>query len=357
MSSEGTVIEEHRTTNGLGPILVAAGVLVGFGTARLVDAGAALAPGDSEPTVEAIEPMTEVTNAVGWSPDVVPTAHPYLPERFTGVEDAILASPMLHHPPFVAEVQNWADKWSTTFGRWMPTYLERMSSFEAVVDATLADHDLPPSLRYLPVIESGYSPTAVSSARAVGMWQFMAPTARGLGVEVTQLVDDRRDPFVSTGAAADYLVELFEKYDSWFLALAAYNAGPDRVDGLIRRYLPDVEPSDAVYWALRNVLPKETADFVPNFLGAVLVASDPVAYGLPAPTRAPFDFEIVPVVGSVSFATIARATGTDTDEIARLNPEYLRSVTPPDRQVDLRLPPGTSSRFRGYFAELADRDN
>ena len=350
------MIEEHRTMTGPGVLLLVTGVVVGFGTARLVDARTALASPEAEPVVEAVEPMSEVTAVEGWQPGVVAAPHPFLPARLTGIEDAILASPMLHHEPFAAEVETWARKWSTTFARWMPTYLERMTSFEEVVDVVLADHDLPPSLRYLPVIESGYSPTAVSSARAVGMWQFMAPTARGLGVEVTQMVDDRRDPFVSTEAAADYLVELFEKYDSWFLALAAYNAGPDRVDGLLRRYLPDVETSDAVYWALRNVLPRETADFVPNFLGAVLVASDPTAYGLDAPVPAAFAFETVPVVGSVSFATIARATGTSTDEIARLNPEYLRSVTPPDRQVDLRLPPGTSARFRSYFAELADRD-
>lgn len=350
------MIEEHGTNRGLGPLLVLGGVLVGFGTARLMDARTSLPTPEPEPTVAAIEPLSGVTEAVGWRPGVVATSHPFLPEHFVGMEDGILASPMLHHPPFAAEVEAWAGKWSTAFGRWMPTYLERMTAFEEIVDVTLAEHELPPSLRYLPVIESGYSPTAVSSARAVGMWQFMAPTARALGVEVTQLVDDRRDPFVSTAAAADYLVQLHAKYDSWFLALAAYNAGPDRIDGLLRRYLPDEEPSDAVYWALRNVLPKETADFVPNFLGAVLVATDPAAYGLPAPTPADFVFETVPVVGSVSFATIARATGTSPDEIARLNPEYLRSVTPPDRQVDLRLPPGTAQEFRAYFAELADRD-
>lgn len=348
--------DEHRAGGGVGLLLTLAGVLVVFGTARLVDARASLPGDEPAPRVETIETMAEVPEVVGWQPGVVSAAHPFLPERFAGIDDAILASPMLHHPPFSDEVERWARKWSTTFGGWMPTYLERMSAFEDVVDLTLAEHGLPPSLRYLPVIESGYSPSAVSSAHAVGMWQFMAPTARELGVEVSQLVDDRRDPFVSTAAAADYLVELHEKYDSWFLALAAYNAGPDRVDGLMRRYLPEEEPSDAVYWALRNVLPEETAAFVPNFLGAVLVASDPVAYGLTAPTPAEFEFESVPVVGSVSFATIARATGTSAEEIARLNPEYLRRVTPPDRQVDLRLPPGTATAFRGYFAELADRD-
>jgi membrane-bound lytic murein transglycosylase D len=325
--------------------------LVGFGTMRLVDARTA-APAAEAGNVQPVEVMPTVEAA----PGIVAAGHPLLPERFHGVRDEILASPMLHHPPFAAEVERWVDRWSTAFGRWMPTYLERMTAFEGYVSATLTAHDLPPSLRYLPVIESGYSPTAVSSASAVGMWQFMTPTARDLGVEVSSLVDDRRDPFVSTAAAADYLVELHDRYRSWFLALAAYNAGPDRIDGLLHRWLPDVEPSDAVYWALRDVLPSETRDFVPNFIGAVVVASDPEAYGFEAPRPAPFDFESVPVRGSVSFATIARATGRHTDEIARLNPELLRGVTPPDREIELRLPPGSAAAFRDYFSELADRD-
>jgi len=338
-------------------LLLAVGACaVGFTTVRLVQARSDLPAPQPEHVAGVVQALPDVGVLGADDAGMVASAHPLLPPRFHGVHDEILASPMLHHPPFAAEVEVWIDKWSTNFSRWMPTYLERMTSFSPTVDATLVEARLPPSLRYLPVIESGYSPTAVSSASAVGLWQFMAPTARDMGVEVTSLVDDRRDPFVSTRAAAEYLDFLHRKYDSWFLALAAYNAGPERIDGILERYLPDVEPSDAVYWALRNVLPEETAAFVPNFLGAVIVASDPVAYGLPAPTPAPFRFETVPVLGAVSFSTIARITGTSTEEIARLNPEYLRSVTPPDRRVDLRLPPGTATTFRGYFAELADRD-
>jgi hypothetical protein len=341
--------EDSRPPTPTLALALAASAVV-FGTAGLVRARESRPPDPPEATVQAVEPMPTVAVA-----GVVSNGHPVLPARFAGLEDELLASPMLYHPPFAAEVEVWVDRWSTALGRWMPAYLERMTGFEQMVDATLADRGLPPSLRYLPVIESGYNPSAVSSAKAVGMWQFMAPTARELGVEVTRLVDDRRDPFVSTAAAAEYLTRLRARYDSWFLALAAYNAGPDRIDGLMERYLPDVEPSDAVYWALREVLPKETADFVPNFLGAAIVASAPTEYGFPRPRTSRFDFEPVPVVGSISFAAVARAAGTSTDEIARLNPEYLRGLTPPDRQVELRLPPGTGQAFRTYFAEAADR--
>jgi hypothetical protein len=314
------------------------------GTGVELDLGAreAMAPRD------ALNAMTEASLA---APE-----HPVLPPDLAALQDELLASSMLHHPPFATEVERWVGHWSERFSEWMPTYLERMTGFEGTVDESLAARGLPWSLRYLPVIESGYSPSAVSSASAVGMWQFMAATASDFGIEVGPLVDDRRDPFVSTEAATEYLLQLHERFGSWFLALAAYNAGPDRIDGLLERYLPDVERSDAVYWALRDVLPTETAEFVPNFLGAVIVASDPTAFGYDVPTRAPFEFDAVPVVGSVSFETIARATGATRDEIARLNPEYLRGMTPPGRQVELRLPPGRAAAFRAYFAEDADRD-
>lgn len=305
--------------------------------------GAAVAPRDA-------------LDAIGESPGAE-ADHPVLPAPLAALGDELLASPMLHHPPFAAEVERWVGRWSGAFSEWMPTYLERMTGFEAMVDETLAARDLPWSLRYLPVIESGYSPSAVSSASAVGMWQFMAGTAGDFGMEVGPLVDDRRDPFVSTEAAADYLLELRERFGSWFLALAAYNAGPDRIDGLLARHLPQVERSDAVYWALRDVLPKETAEFVPNLLGAIIVASDPTGFGYDAPTPTPFEFDAVPVLGSVDFETIARAVGASRDEIARLNPEYLRGMTPPGRQVELRLPPGRVEAFRAFFAEDADRDH
>lgn len=330
-------------------LLLALAALAGWSTWSLATARAEIA----ESIMPELEAMAEVTAAVP-AEGAVLAAHPVLPAHLHGMVDELLASPMLHHPDFVEEVDRWVGYWSRNFSKWMPVYLERMTAFEVLVDTTLAAHDLPWSLRYLPVIESGYSPTAVSSASAVGLWQFMAPTARGFGMDVDDWVDDRRDPLASTAAAADYLQQLHGDFDSWFLALAAYNAGPDRVNRLIARYLPDAEKSDAVYWALRKVLPKETADFVPNLIGAIIVASDPTAYGYESPSRTFFEYDAVPVRGAVSFTTAARAAGTSTEAIATLNPEYLRRTTPPRQVVELRLPPGTGEAFRRYFEGSPD---
>jgi len=339
------VVPNESAVRSPGLILGLAACVVGYGTLRLVESRDDVGMRLEATSLEPVE-QVEIVGSEG----VVVAGHPTLPPRFSGLEDELLASPMLHHPPFAAEVDRWVGFWSDNFSDWMPSYLTRMTSFEAMVDEQLAARELPWSLRYLPVIESGYSPSAVSTASAVGMWQFMAATAKDFGIEVSPLIDDRRDPFVSTAAAVKYLDQLRGDFGSWYLALAAYNAGPDRINGLLEQYLPDTEPSDAVYWALRNVLPKETAEFVPNLIGAIIVASDPAGYGYDVPARAAFDFEPVPVFGEISFEIVARASGSTLEEIERLNPEFVRRVTPREREVELRLPLGSGEAFRQYFA-------
>ena len=335
-----------RPLRSPGPLLVAVAALVGGLTYALVGAAPASTVTVGSEVFERTDTEVAADLDAEAAVDEVADASP-------AVVDELLATPMLEHPEFIDEVRRWVRFWETAPARWFPDYLARMTWFEEIVDTTLAAHGLPWSLRYLPVIESGYSPTAVSSASAVGLWQFMAPTAQDFDIEISPLVDDRRDPFVATAAAADFLVQLRADFGSWFLALAAYNAGPERIRRLMERHAPDAEPSDALYWALRRFMPKETADFVPNLFGAIIVASDPEAHGYAAPAPAPFRFEPVPVLGRVSFEAAARAAGTSRAEIARLNPEYVRGMTPGGKVVDLRLPPGRAEAFRAYFADAA----
>ena len=275
-----------------------------------------------------------------------------VPPDLTGVDDEILGSPMLRDPEFRAEVDKWIEFWRTRSSRWFPSYLERMGWFEETVDSALAARDLPPSLRYLPVIESGYSPGAVSVARAVGLWQFMAPTARGFGMEISPLVDERRDPYKSTTAAVRFLETLREDFGSWFLALAAYNSGPGRVERVLRRYAPLAPRSDSLYWAIRQHLPKETQEFVPKLLGAIVVAGSPASHGYQVVKAGGFDFDQVAVPDATTLDVVARAAESAETEIARLNPEYVRGMTPPGRRALLRVPLGKGSTFRSNYARI-----
>lgn len=267
--------------------------------------------------------------------------------------DEILASPMLRDPEFQEAVARWIDYWQNTAHAWFPDYLRRMGSFEQTVDSALAERGLPSSLRYLPLIESGYSTGARSRASAVGMWQFMSVTATELGMEVSAFVDERRDPYKSTVAATAMLADLHESFDSWFLALAAYNGGPNRARRILRQQAPLAQRSDSLFWALRRHWPPETRDFVPKLIGAVIVAGRPTEHGYFETERdPPFRFDEVTVPDATTFAVLARAAETDEEEIRRLNPELFRGFTPPGRTVVLRVPAGMASTFEANYAAI-----
>src|SRR5262249_24326227 len=156
---------------------------------------------------------------------------------------------------------------------------------------------LPAELAYLPLIESGYRPQAVSPAGAVGPWQFIPETGRRYGLRIDSLVDERRDPIKSTQAASQYLKDLHEMFGDWELSLAAYNTGEYRV----ARILQDKNVED--YWDMRDrgYLPSETSNYVPKFLAAVQIARAPQEYGFDTPTHhVPEHYEMVDVDRQVS---------------------------------------------------------
>ena len=283
--------------------------------------------------------------------EALPLRGPLIPPSLEDLPvDDLLATPMLRDPSFMEEVQEWVDYWTTSASSWFPDYLRRMTWFEGTVDSTLASHGLPASLRYLPVIESGYSPVAVSRANAVGLWQFMAPTAKDMGMEVTALVDERRDPLKSTEAASVYLGELYEEFDSWFLALAAYNSGPGRVRRLLVRHAPLEPRTDGLYWELRSYLPRETREFLPKLFGAIIVAGNPTSHGYAVPAQDPFSFDRVSVPDATTLDVIAKASESADTEISRLNPQYVRGMTPPLREVSVRVPKGKGEVFSRNYA-------
>jgi membrane-bound lytic murein transglycosylase D len=242
----------------------------------------------------------------------------------------------------------------------MSIWLTRMPRYEAMVRERLQRESLPGDLVYLALIESGFSNTATSRAKAVGMWQFMKATARMYGLRVDSWVDERRDPFRATDAAARHLRDLNRRFGSLYLAAAAYNAGSGKVSrGLIR--LPDEDSdsvnSDATFFRLYDTkwLRRETKDYVPKLIAAALIAKQPRRYGFNPGRAEPAEYDSIVVPDMTGLDVLAGLADTTVTAIRELNPQYLRLTTPPGTRSVVRLPPGRGAATVAQYAELPPR--
>lgn len=267
--------------------------------------------------------------------------------------DPILESPWALAEEMEEEVQRWIESFQTRESGLFLETLVRMGKYREMVDQELRARRLPPSLAYLPIVESWYIPTAVSWVGAAGLWQFMPSTARGFGLRVNPLVDERRDPFRSTPMALDFLAQLRERFGSWFLALAAYNGGPGRMDRILRRRGFGEDGHDGLFLEVRSGLPRETRDFVPRFLAAARIARDPAAYGFEiSPADPALTFDEVEVPDATTLDVVARAAGVDLAAIESLNPQLLRGLTPGGVATRIRVPLGIGARFAERYAQI-----
>lgn len=189
----------------------------------------------------------------------------------------------------------------------------------------LAKEGVPQELQYLPVIESAINPNAVSRAGAAGLWQFMPSTATGLGLEVNSLVDQRRDPLLSTRQAARFLKQLYDIYEDWSLAIAAYNCGPGRVNQALRR----AGGGKKDFWEIYKFLPAETRDYIPAFIAANYVMNYHDKYGIqPTVVKRPLVTDHVEVNDRIHFKQIAEVLNIPIEEIRMLNPQYMKDIIP-----------------------------
>src|SRR5678815_173862 len=199
--------------------------------------------------------------------------------------------------------------------------LARSGKYMSMIAQVLHEEGVPEELAYLALIESGYVTHSSSSSGAVGLWQFVPGTARRYGLKMDSWVDERRDPIKSTRAAAAYLKDLHNYFGRWYLAIAAYNAG----QGAIEKAMQSSGAND--FWTLsaKAKLREETRNFVPKFVAASLIASDPQKYGfIDVAYEPPMDYEEMEVQGSLRFASLAEMAGTDPETIRDLNPALLR---------------------------------
>jgi LysM repeat protein len=233
--------------------------------------------------------------------------------------------------------------------------LARSGKYRSMMADILRNEGLPEKLVYLALIESGFSTHAYSRAQALGPWQFMRATALQYGLTINSWLDERRDPVLSTRAAAAYLKDLHEKFGEWFLAAAAYHAGEGRVGTALQRS----KTND--FWMLRQErkhLKLETRDYVPKFVAAALIARQPERYGFEEISyEAPMEYDEVTINVPLRIETVARLANTEVDIIKELNPALLRNFTPPtEGGFTLRLPVGSQSDFLAGYEQLAGPD-
>ena len=231
--------------------------------------------------------------------------------------------------------------------------LARSGRYEDMIRRILQEEGVPQELIYLAQAESGFHPLAVSRAGARGMWQFMGSRAKGYGLERSWWVDDRQDPEKATRAAAHHLKDLYNEFGDWYLAMAAYNSGPGRVQSAVKR------TGYADFWELyrRNVLPKETRNYVPIIVAVTIMAKNPAQYGLDSVVKEkPVPYDTVKINYPIDLRLAAECVDATAEDLLDLNPSLLRLTTPKfsdkDGEFDLHLPAGAANKFQTAVAAI-----
>lgn len=252
------------------------------------------------------------------------------------------------------KVKSFIDLFQTKADSYFTRSLARSQAYEGMMKKILREKNLPEELFYLALIESGYNPYAQSRAKATGIWQFMNRTGKRYGLKVDKWVDERRDPEKSTYAAAEYLKDLYEMFNCWYLAAAGYNAGEGKVLQAMKR----AKSQD--FWEIskHRYLKRETKQYVPMFLAAMIIAQDPGKYGFSnIDYHPPLVYEKVAVPPGTRLDRIARAAETDLEELRALNPALRRDKTPPQAaSFEINLPPGKKEVFERNFSRVFKLD-
>ncbi len=305
----------RRYVSGAAALLVLAALLFAAAAPRLSAAGREGAPAAAPPS-----PPVQAPRADRALPRPSPRPHP----------DSLLAAARTRLRDGGAGPSGEVDRWAVRLAsetEASEAALRRYGVYRPLIHEALRKHGLPLDLAFVPWVESGWRNGARSRAGAVGMWQFMAGTARRYGLEVSAYVDERRDPVRTTDAAARHLADLYRETGDWHAALASYNAGLGRA-GHTR----------GAFWRRRANLPRETRLYGPRVLAAARGGRAPEAWGLSARAVAPLRFREVWVAGGTPLGAVAARVGAEPAEILDLNPHLVRGTTPPGRRWPVRVP-------------------
>jgi membrane-bound lytic murein transglycosylase D len=226
--------------------------------------------------------------------------------------------------------------------------LRRQGRYRDMISRVLHEEGVPQDLIYLAQAESAFQPLALSRAGARGIWQFVAYRGQQYGLRHTWWIDERQDPEKATRAAAQHLRDLYGLFGDWYLAMAAYNCGPGNVQKGIER------TGYADFWELykRNVLPKETKNYVPIILALTLVAKDAANYGIAVDAETPVPTDVVKPGRAIDLRLVAETIDVDVETLRGLNPSLLRLATPEDPSFELHLPVGAAEKFSAEIADI-----
>lgn len=260
--------------------------------------------------------------------------------RVTDPESAAVVDQELEVIPtdYNEKVEQWLKYFQGKGRPHMERYLSRSTRYMKIMKKILRENGLPEDLIYIALIESGFSPRATSRAAAVGYWQFIRGTGKRYGLEINRFLDERRDPILSTQAAAEYFKGLYSVFGSWYLAMASYNVGENRVKReVMNHYTRD-------FWELarKRRFPKETINYIPKFIAAKMIGHDPEKYGFKEiEYEKPLEFELIRLDRAVNLRQMATKMNFDYDDLKFMNPKFKGDIAPPKGTVlEIRVPIG-----------------
>lgn len=304
------------------------------GEIRRLDVMAAMTPEQApfplaEEVADSLSPLDEIASLDLYAVKVDP--------KLEDLVDADLKQTPFDFPIVVnQEVLKFLDYYQGRGRTAMEAALQRSGRYVGEFRRIFAEEGLPQDLVYMAHVESLFKTTAYSRARARGIWQFMSGTAKLYGLNVGWWVDERLSVEKSARVAARFLKDLHDEFGDWYLVLAAYNVGKGRVSRVLKRH------GDMDYWQMvkRRLLPRETRNFVPSILAAMIIYRSPERYGFNVEQDTPLDYETVPIGFQADLRVVAEALGVDDSQLEELNPELLRGITPGVGDYQLKVPAG-----------------